>query len=134
MTAEPGTLKRSAVILAHAAVGWVYCGAIIGLGRQFVSIRATLVIHAIGAPVGFALISFFYYRRYAFTSPLQTAGAFLSVVVGLDFFLVAPVIEKSYEMFSSMLGTWIPFALIFAATYLMGRFIPLKAPPRIQKR
>jgi hypothetical protein len=119
---KPRMLQQAAVTLVHAAVGWAYCGALIGVGRQFLSIHTTLVVHAIGAPVGFCLISLFYYRKFAFTSPLQTAAAFLGVVAALDLFLVAPVFEKSYAMFSSVLGTWIPFALIFAATYLTGRF------------
>ena len=131
---KPGRLQRAVVILAHALVGWAYCGGIIGVGRQFLSIHTTLMVHAIGAPVGFALITLFYYRRYAFTSPVQTAAAFLGVVVALDLFLVAPVFEKSYEMFSSVLGTWIPFALIFAATYLTGRWALSNAPPRTQNK
>jgi len=122
------------VIGAHAVVGWAYCGAIIGVGRQFLSIHTTLIVHAIGAPLGFALISFFYYRRYAFTSPLQTAAAFLGFVVALDVFLVAPVFEKTYAMFASVLGTWIPFALIFAVTYLVGRFTILKPRPQTQNK
>jgi hypothetical protein len=122
------------VILAHAVVGWGYCGAVIGVGRQFLSVHTTLVLHAIGAPVGFALISFVYHRRWAFTSPMRTAVAFLGVVVALDLFLVAPVFERSYAMFSSVLGTWIPFALMFAATYLTGRFTSPKSPRQIQNK
>jgi hypothetical protein len=38
--------------------------------------------------------------------------------VGL--FLVAPVFEKSFAMFESVLGTWMPFALIFIATLVTG--------------
>jgi hypothetical protein len=38
----------------------------------------------------------------------------------MDFFLVAMVINRSFEMFTSPLGTWIPFVLIFASTYLTG--------------
>jgi hypothetical protein len=53
---------------------------------------------------------------------MQTAAAFLGVVVFLDLFLAAPVFEKNYAMFSSVLGTWIPFALIFGATYLAGQW------------
>jgi hypothetical protein len=122
------------VVIVHAVVGWAYCGALIGVGQQFLSMHNTLLLHAIGAPVGFALISLFYYRRYAFTSPLQTAAAVLGVVVALDLFLVAPVFEKSYAMFSSVLGTWIPFALIFAATYLTGRFTSSQSPLQIQNK
>jgi len=132
--AKPGKLQMAAVVVVHAVVGWAYCGALIGVGRQFLPMHATLVLHAIGAPVGFALISLFYYRRYAFTSPLKTAAAFLGVVVALDLFLVAPVFEKSYAMFSIPLGTWIPFALIFAVTYLVGRFLLSKLPPQAQDK
>jgi hypothetical protein len=125
---NPGRIPRAALILAHALVGWAYCGALIGVGRHFLSMHTTLIVHAIGAPAGFALISFSYYRKYAFSSPIQTAAAFLGVVMALDLFLVAPVFEKSYAMFSSVLGTWIPFGLIFAVTYLVGRLTRSKAP------
>jgi len=118
---EPGRLYRTAVIAVHALVGWAYCGTLIGIGRHLLPLHTTLVVHAIGAPVGFVVISLFYYRRFGHASPLQTAIAFLGIVIALDLFLVAPVIEKNYAMFTSPLGTWIPFALIFAATYFTGR-------------
>lgn len=41
----------------------------------------------------------------------------------VDFFLVALIINRSLEMFTSPLGTWIPFALIFISSYLTGFFI-----------
>jgi hypothetical protein len=50
---KPGRRQSGVVILAHALVGWAYCGGIIGVGRQFLSIHTTLIVHAIGAPVGF---------------------------------------------------------------------------------
>lgn len=115
-----GRLGRAAIIFAHAFVGWAYCGALIGIGRQLFPMQTTLVIHAIGAPVGFALISLFYFRKFSFTSPIRTALLFLSMVVALDLLLVAPIFEKSFAMFASVLGTWIPFALIFIATLVTG--------------
>lgn len=111
---------KSAVVFLHAMAGWAYCGALIGVGRSLVSLRVTLIVHAIGAPIGFALISRYYFRHFAYTTPLQTATAFLLIVFGLDALLVAPLLEKSFVMFRSLVGTWIPFALIFAATYLTG--------------
>ena len=116
-----GRFYKTAIVIGHGVVGWAYCGALIGVGRLWLSMHSTLMLHAIGAPVGFAFISRFYYRKFAYTTPVQTAAAFLGVVVALDFFLVAPVVEKSFAMFSSILGTWAPFLLIFAATYLTGR-------------
>ncbi len=47
---------------------------------------------------------------------------YASVVILLDFFVVATFIERSYAMFATPPGTWIPFALIFAATYLAGLY------------
>jgi hypothetical protein len=119
---EPRKLHKALVVSIHALVGWAYCGLLIGVGRQFLPMQATLIVHAIGAPIGFVVISQFYYRRFGYTSPWQTAIAFLGIVVALDLFLVAPVLEKSFAMFTSALGTWIPFALIFTATYFTGRW------------
>jgi hypothetical protein len=53
------------------------------------------------------------------------------LVVVVDFFLVALVINRSLAMFASPLGTWIPFALIFASTWIAGRiFSPPLSKPR----
>jgi hypothetical protein len=43
-----------------------------------------------------------------------------AIVVGLDALVVAPFFEGSYAMFRSVIGTWVPFASIAAATYLVG--------------
>lgn len=114
------TFSRVLILMALGLLGWALCGAIMFIGMSFMSIETTLIIHAIGAPLIFSLISWFYYWRFQFTSPIQTAGLFLFIVILMDFFLVALVINKSMEMFQSALGTWIPFALIFLSTYLTG--------------
>jgi hypothetical protein len=111
---------KGVIIVLHALIGWLFCGALIGVGSQFMSLQATLIVHAIGAPLGFALISWFYFKNFFFTSPLLTAFLFLGSVVTLDVFVVALLIEKSFSMFTSPLGTWLPFSLIFCATYLSG--------------
>jgi hypothetical protein len=106
-----GRVGRAAIIFAHAMIGWAYCGALIGVGRQLFPIQTTLVIHAIGAPLGFVVISFVYFRKFCFTNPMQTAVLFLSIVVGLDLFLVAPVFERSFAMFASVLALGYPSLL-----------------------
>ena len=128
MAERPVRLRDVVVVLLHALAGWAYCGMLIGVGRRFLSMDATLVVHAVGAPIGFALLSLLYFRRFACTTPLQTAVAFLAVVAAMDVFLVAPVFEGSYAMFASLLGTWISFALIFAATYLTGLAVSRRPP------
>jgi len=112
--------------LAHAFIGWALCGAIIGIGRRTTSMRNTLLIHAVGAPILFGMLSFVYFSVFAYTTPLQTAAIFVAVAMLMDFVVVARLIEKSLEMFKSVLGTWIPFALIFASTYLCGVYLVRK--------
>jgi hypothetical protein len=115
------------VLLALGLIGWALCGAIMFIGMSVGSIKTTLIVHAIGAPVIFSTISLFYFTTLRYTSPLQTSVAFLLIVMFLDFFLVALVINRSLEMFQSFLGTWIPFGLIFLSTYLTGLAVEAKA-------
>ncbi len=114
--------KKIIIIFVIAVIGWGLCGAIMGIGMQVMSMDTTLIAHAIGAPIIFSLLSILYFRKFGFTTPLQTAIIFLAIVVFLDFFVVALFVEKSFEMFASPLGTWTPFALIFLSTYLTGLF------------
>lgn len=114
------SIKKVIVILAHALVGWGLCFATIGIGMAALPEDTALIIHAVAAPVIFAVLSYNYFTRFAYTSPLATATIFTAFVLALDFFLVALVILKSTEMFTSLIGTWIPFALIFGSTYVTG--------------
>jgi len=116
-------LSKIVILLAHAFFGWVLCFATIGIGRAITSMEIILIVHAVLAPIFFAIVSLVYFRKFNFTTPLQTAVIFIAFVMAMDFFVVAILINKSFEMFASLLGTWVPFALIFAATYLTGLFV-----------
>ena len=112
--------KKTIIILIHAFAGWGLCGAIIGIGRNLTSMEITLILHAIGAPVFFVIIALIYFKNFNYTTPLQTAVIFIGFVIFMDVFLVALLIEKSFSLFTSPLGTWLPFGLIFLATYITG--------------
>jgi hypothetical protein len=115
--------KKMNIILLHAFVGWLLCGAIMWIGMAVTSLLNAQIAHAIGAPVIFSVVSLFYFRKFNYTTPLQTALIFTGFVITVDFFLVALVINRSLEMFTVPLGTWIPFALIFISTYLTGTYL-----------
>jgi len=121
-TTEPTQIRRvgTVVLLAHAILGWALCGAIMGVAMSRTSVKRALWIHAIGAPIVFGLLSLLYFMVFSFTSPLVTAVTFVGVVIAMDVGVVAPFIEKSYAMFRSPLGTWIPFGLILVTTYVVG--------------
>jgi hypothetical protein len=114
---------RLLTILAHAFIGWALCAATMGIGMATTSLQNTLIIHAIGAPIFFAIVSLVYFKRFNYTTPLQTALIFVAFVITVDFLVVALLINRSLDMFASLLGTWIPFALILASTYLTGLYL-----------
>ncbi len=121
-------LKKLGVLLAHARVGWALCGSIIGIGRSVTTLENTLIIHAIGVPIIFSLLSLSYFRFFNYTTPLQTGFIFLATAMLMDFFVIALFVEKSFAMFTSVLGTWIPFSLIFLSTYGVGQFVTRSRP------
>ena len=113
-------LKKFLIIFVLALTGWALCGAIIGIGFAVTTVQNTLIIHLVGAPIIFTAISLIYFKRFDFTTPLQTALIFVSFAILMDFFVVALLIEKSFEMFTSVIGTWLPWAFIFLSTYFVG--------------
>ena len=116
-------VKKAPIILAHSFVGWAFCAAIMGIGPQLIGMRITLIVHLILGPIGFGLLSIYYHRRFGFTSPIVTAAVFLLFVAGMDFFLVGLVILKSLKMFTSVIGIWLPFGLIFIFSFGGGVWV-----------
>jgi hypothetical protein len=114
------TTGRAATIVIFALVGWALFAASIGIGFAVTTQTVALIVHAIVAPVVFAGLSWVYFTRFAYTTPLVTAALFLGLVATLDLVVVAAFILRSFAMFGSVLGTWLPFALIFAATWATG--------------
>ena len=112
--------RQTATALIHAFIGWALCTATIGIGMAMTSVENALVIHAFAAPIFFIAVSLYYFRKYHYTTPIQTALIFIAFVMAMDFFVVALVVLKSVDMFRDPLGTWIPFALIFLSTYIAG--------------
>jgi len=123
---QTSTVKKVVVILAHALVGWALCGSIIGIGRSLTTMETTLVVHAIGAPLIFGILSLLYFRKFNYTTPLQTAVIFTGFAILMDVFVIALLVEKSFVMFTVPIGTWIPLASIFLVTYLVGMIFSRK--------
>ncbi len=79
------------IIVALGLLGWALCGAIMFAGMSVMSIETTLIVHAIGAPVIFSLLSVLYFKKFRFTSPLLTAIAFL--LIFLSTYLTGLILE-----------------------------------------
>ena len=116
-------MKKYLIPLIFAFVGWAFCAAIMGIGPIITSMRSTLIVHAIAGPLGFALLAYLYHKKFGQLSPLATAVIFIAFIILVDFFLVAMLILKDFGMFGSVAGTWLPFTLIFLASYFVGRVV-----------
>jgi len=114
------TAKKLIVLLLHAFVGWLLCAATMGIGMALTTLEIALVIHAVAAPIFFAGVSIVYYSKFNYTGSLATATIFVGFVMVVDFFVVGLLINRSLAMFASLLGTWIPFILLFTSTLLVG--------------
>ncbi len=120
---EKLAIQKLAVVIVFGFVGQLGCWALMIGGQIIATLEIALILHAIGAPIVFAVLSYIYFKKFNYTTPLITAIIFLAIVVLMDFFVVAVIINRSFDMFLSPLGTWIPFALIFTSTYLTGYYV-----------
>lgn len=117
------SIGKALILLLHAFIGWALCAATVGIGMALTTLQTALIIHAIGAPIFFTVVALVYFRRFHFTTPVHTALIFVGFVMVVDFFIVALLINKSLSMFGSLLGTWIPFTLIFGSTFITGAIV-----------
>ena len=115
--------KKLIILIIAAFIGWACCTAAMVIPMVLISVETALIIHAIGAPIIYMVISLVYFSKFDHFTPLQTALFFVCFVIVVDFFVVALLVNRSLEMFTSPLGTWIPFALIFLTTYVTGTLI-----------
>ena len=121
-------LQKSVTLFLCSFIGWISSEVVFELGSNKTSLENALLIHAIGVPIIFVFISIFYFKTYNYTKPIFTAFLFLLIVMFLDVFVLAIYIQKSYDMFRNFLRTWIPFILLFEATYITGTFVNKKKP------
>ncbi len=107
-------------LLGLALILWGVCGATMAVGRRVWSLDATLRVHLAVAPIAAFLVSTVHKLLAPEFDPMLRAAVMTGVVVILDACVVAPLFERSYEMFRSLIGTWVPFATIFLASWAAG--------------
>ena len=104
-------------LLGASFVLWGACGGVIAMGRRIWSLRTTLYVHLVLAPSFAYLLSTLHRLLFPGFDHLLRAGVMTAVVVVLDVLVVAPLFERSFAMFRSLLGTWIPVGAIFLASW-----------------
>jgi menaquinone-dependent protoporphyrinogen oxidase len=122
--------RSLARLLGYGFVGWALCAALMAVLLQTVSTGAAIAIHAVAAPLIFTGMAIGYFRAHGARDPLPTAVAFTGIVAALDAAVVAGLVLRDFAMFSSFAGTWLPFGLIFLATWVTGLAMSMMPAPR----
>lgn len=126
--------SRALDALLHGGLvisGWAACGATMYLGRTHLPLWAALLLHALAAPVFFGLAAWVYYRRPEARRRVLAFAAINTLgVIVLDVVVVALLVERSFAMFASVAGTWLPFALIFLASLGVGVSVRMRTARR----
>jgi len=115
-------------LIGYGVVGWALCTVTMLVLLQVTSTTVALVAHAIAAPIYFVVLAGRYFGARGAREPLEVAATWTGSVVLLDATLIAGVVLRSFEMFGSVLGTWLPLALIFVASWLTG-IVKRSMPP-----
>jgi hypothetical protein len=131
-TADRAWLKRKPAVGAAAfwaLAGWAACGLAMGVCRAVGGLPVALWVHLALAPVIFFIVPVFYWNHPRHLRAGPTAALFLALVFGMDLRVVAPFFERSLGMFTSAIGTWIPFGPIFLGSLAVGMLLSA-APQR----
>ena len=111
-------------IVGLALVLWGACGGVMTIGRRLWSVDTALRVHLVAAPIMAFLASAAHTMLAPEFSPVLRAAAITGLVVVLDAAIVAPLFERGYAMFRSVIGTWLPFGAIFLASWAAGIVVP----------
>lgn len=140
-TARPGAAfdppaRAVSRLVAYAVAGWSLCAVAMAGLLASAGPGVAIAVHALIAPMIFAAIARAYFGGHGAREPLPVALAFAAIVAGLDAVIVAGLIQRSFAMFASVAGTWLPLALIFLATWTTGAIMstlpwpkPNRPPP-----
>ncbi len=120
-------------LVLHGAVGWAFCAAAMGALSWAMSVGVALLVHLFVAPIVFLFVARRYFRYRGAREPLPVAAAFTATTALLDLVVVAGAIQRDTAMLRSVLGFWLPLALIFAVTYLVGWIESIGPIPPPQK-
>lgn len=112
-------------LLGHAAAGWTLCAAAMAFLLAIVGLTAALTLHAIAAPLFFTLIAWHYFRARGARDPMPVAIIWTGTVALLDLAIIGGAVQRNWGMIRSVSGTWLPFALIFGATWATGTIMSM---------
>lgn len=106
-------------LMAHAVFGGALCAGIMGGLLQASTVGVAIVFHAVVAVLAFVVIAVNYFKARGAREPLPTALTFAAVLLLMNG-AVTWLVQRNFGMLMSFGGTWLPLALIFLSTWMVG--------------
>ena len=111
--------RKNITVFLYAAVAWILYRATMLIGLV-PGIAKVPFYFEISAFLVFAVISYIYFKKLNYTTPLKTAAIFIGIVIVGDFILRALTNPSALRFYVSMSYLWFRFALLFVSIYLTG--------------
>lgn len=119
-------------LAAYGVAGWLQCMFVIGALWKIAPVGLVTAVHAVFAPMAFTVLAIRYFRARGAREPLPVALTWAAMVALLDAGLAVAL--QDLTMFRSFAATWLPFGLIFVATWITGFIISTMPWPKLPKR
>lgn len=118
-------------LMLHGLMGASLCAALMAGLLGAGALRAAPVVHALMAPLIFAWIAVRYFGARGARNPLPTALFFTAGLALIELLVVAGLVQGSLDMYRSVLGAWLPYALVFAVTWATGEVMSMLPFPKL---
>lgn len=123
--------ERRIEAVLHAFAIWTLSAALLVGSMILLPNQTAVAIRLITAPLLGTIVASVFFNKYEDARPLGVAVTFAATVAVLDAIVLAAIVQRSFALFLQPLATWVPYALIFAATWASGAFMlqpPAPAP------
>lgn len=110
-----------APIFAQAFAAWAVSTACLMLLRMS-ALPETLAfwLHALIAPLVFGASASAYFTRANAAAPMRVAGLNVALYAILDLTVVSGIVLRSWALYTSFAGAYLPLLLVFAVTVVVG--------------
>jgi len=104
-----------------AVLAWFACALTFAVTRALLGVGPAAAVHLAAAPVIGGMATWLLWRHPRHPGAAGTAITLAGTAALLDAIVVAPFLDRSFAMFGSALGTWLPLALISVGSAATGK-------------
>jgi hypothetical protein len=112
-------------LIVCGLIVWAGCGGVYAMGREVWPGEMPEAVRLAVSPAIAAAVTVAHKILAPDFNALLRAAAFTLMVAVLDALVLAPLVDRSHALLRSALGSWLPLAAIFFASWAAGAFAPI---------